>query len=128
MSIDPSIPEAHVPQVPPAAQPAVAQPIPPEPVAPIIESVPEVPPEPVPEPAPEPVPAFWMTRRYFGRSFGFDWHGTFIQGSFHKLDNGQIDCDGLYGTSEFDSTTNLLQQVPAVYIGGLVEKVKSFLS
>jgi hypothetical protein len=99
-----------------------------------VESVPEAPIAPSetvippPEPVSNPEP-FWTSRRYIKRAFGFMWHGTFIEGSFYEMDKGQVNADGLYGTTEYQTIDDLvrLSGGTSVQQQALVSKLQSLL-
>jgi hypothetical protein len=80
-----------------------------------------------PEPSvPEP---FWTSRRYIKRAFGFMWYGTYIEGSFYEMDKGQVNADGLYGTTEYQSIDDLVRLAGGTSVEqtALVSKLQSLL-
>lgn len=83
----------------------------------------------VTESPPEPPPPFWLKRQYIKRAFGFDWEGTYIEGSFFRLDSGHVDCDGLFGGRSFESTDDLIRLTGASgdRANALVAKIRKLL-
>lgn len=57
-------------------------------------------------------------------------NGVFIQGNYRQLPDGQVDIDGLYGTTEYQSTNDLVKLAAPSHqeAQALVTKVREVLA